>query len=224
VKYPEEITEEQRSELHWAITDRYKALEKLEEDTAKKHAPTDGIRRLIKLYRASSQIVKGPDGADVEETIPGLLSFFAPDPELPLESQEGMEREVTDEPDLFGGGAETGGGTGVGGSAGKWNPPPKRKRGGGPELVGEVIGTIVHEAVPDVLTGGDMPPETMGQAVAADQAEADAAKKDPKTEPAIPDPNDAFAAAAASATPKPGATPLQPDYSTTMPSGGNGDI
>jgi hypothetical protein len=157
MRFPDTITEEQRSEIFWAISERHKRLLALEESTVKQHAPADGVRRQLRLYGSGTLLVKGEP---VE--VVGLISMFAPDPELPLETIQGMERKVDDAPDLFGGGAETGGGVKAGGK-GTW----KGKRGGPPEKIGLAIDGVV----------GSLTPEIIAQREAAKEAEAAARKR-----------------------------------------------
>jgi hypothetical protein len=157
MRFPDTITEEQRSEIFWAIDDRRKRLDKLAEDASKAHAPADGFKKLLRLYHSGTMLVAGEP---VE--VVGLIAMFAPDPELPLETVEGMERKVGDAPDLFGGGAETGGG----------NPPGKKekwkgKRGGPPEKIGLAVEGVVGGITPDIAA----------QREAAKEAEASAEKQ-----------------------------------------------
>jgi hypothetical protein len=251
MRFPDTITEEQRSEIFWAITERHKRLLALEESTVKQHAPADGVKRLLRTYGSGTILIKGEA---VEVT--GLISMFAPDPELPLEVIEGMDRKVDGPADLFGGGAETGGGIKAGGKD-KW----KGKHSGQPEKIGLAVEGVV----------GALSPEIVAQREAAREAESAARKRagpvwietpadsgtyvkhdsipddlpegtivlwqdpaatpdagsngaapgvtdgSPQGMPGAPTESDDAAIDASAAHPRPGALPLQPDYSTSAP-------
>lgn len=145
MKVPD-ISEEERTEIFIALRERKENLEKLEKKTDEMSIPIDTIEERLQLYRDRDELVEG-----VRNIRPGLLAIFAETPELSTEALENQTRKVDDRPDLFGGGAETGGGGGApNGSAGTWKPTKGRRKGGGkPEAIGEILrnaeeGEVVH--------------------------------------------------------------------------------
>lgn len=104
MKVPD-ITEEERTEIFVALRERKEALEKLSKDTDKRSIPIDHIEERLQLYRDRDGHENG-----ARTVVPGLLAIFAGQPELSTEAAQNQTRKVGDPPDLFGGGAETGGG------------------------------------------------------------------------------------------------------------------
>lgn len=133
MKVPD-ISEEERVEINRALRERKEKLEKLEEKTDEAGIPIDRLEERLALYRDRDELVEGKRNIK-----PGLLAIFADQPELSTEALENQKRSVENKPDLFGGGAETGGGHKAGGK-GTWKSKVgRKKRGGEPEHIGEII-------------------------------------------------------------------------------------
>lgn len=118
MKVPE-ITEEERAEIFTALRERKENLEKLEKKTQEASIPVDRFEERLALYRDRDELVTGDNGTE-KHMRPGLLAIFAPTPELSTEALENQQRKVGDPADLFGGGAETGGG----------HKPGRKEKGG----------------------------------------------------------------------------------------------
>lgn len=196
MQFPDILTEEQRVEIHRALVERKANLDKLEKQTIERGVEVDRIETRLALYREGEEL---RDGERVPT--PSLLMLFADQAELSEEAQQGQVRKVEDPPDLWGGGAETGGGIKAGGRA-RWTKP------GGPEVVGDIV-----ERIADKANGGGVGPEPGSDS----SPSTEVAKEEP---PLVTDPNDRDAIDASKATPRPGAVPAQPDYSTEAPTEG----
>lgn len=109
MKVPD-ISEEERAEIFTALRERKENLEKLEKKTQEASIPIDRFEERLALYRDRDELVKAEGGPTEKHLRPGLLAIFAPTPELSTEALENQTRDVNDPADLFGGGAETGGG------------------------------------------------------------------------------------------------------------------
>lgn len=123
MKVPD-IGEEERTEIFIALRERKENLEKLEKKTDEMSVPIDVIEERLALYRDRERIAGGE-----RQVVPGLLAIFAAEPELSTEALENQQRKVDGAPDLFGGGAETGGGHKPG-RKGKWKSKNDKGEGG----------------------------------------------------------------------------------------------
>jgi hypothetical protein len=155
MKVPD-ISEEERVEIYTALQERKEALEKLSKETDKKHVPTDRIDERLAIYRDGDQIVNN------EKCVrPGLISLFAPEPQLSTEARaakDGGKRDPNGGADLFGGGTETGGGHPPG-EKGVWKGKPRGDAGD--EFVEEADATVVGTipGSPKMIGSGKQAPD-----------------------------------------------------------------
>lgn len=127
---PDNISEEEREEIHIALVKRKENLEKLSKKTDEEEVPTDRIEERLALYRDRDDLQGGR-----KVVVAGLLSMFAAEPSLSLEERQRRadeERKPDAAQDTFGGGSEVGGGIPAGGKD-RWNVDGHEPGTGEPE-------------------------------------------------------------------------------------------